>query len=145
MSLRYKNQQLGVLIGSKSGTTRTAVALQSSYHADLTKEIETGGFSQIVVDMNYTMGATETANSIEMRVKVSQDGTNYYQIVNETVSAGTSTITAREFTYVGVNAAASAISIPLDVMYRYMQFEFKESGVVTNAGTLYAEYTLSGL
>lgn len=145
MGLYYPEQQIGTLIGSKSAAgTRTAVALLSSYDATQTNEIETGGFSQIVLDINYTMGAAETTNSIEVRVKVSQDGVNFYQLMNEAVSGGTSTLTVREFTYVGVNAAASAISLPLDVMYKNMRFEFKESGVAANVGNLYCEYTLSG-
>lgn len=148
MSVNYKNQQLGTLIGSKIAVapfTRTAVALTSTYDAETTKIIATGGFTNIVVDMNYTMGATETSNSIEIRVDVSSDGTNFYRIPNESVSSGTSTLAVREFTYVGVNAAAAPISLTLDVMYRFMRFAFKESGVVTNAGSVYSEYTLSGL
>ena len=144
MSLRYQEQQLGVLIGSKSGTTRTAIALVSTYDATTTKSIETGGFSQIVLDVNYTMGATETSNSIEIKVEVSQDGTNFYRLMNEGVSGGTSTLTVREFTYTGVNAAAAPISLPLDVMYKYMKFSFKETGVASNVGSVYAEYCLSG-
>jgi hypothetical protein len=145
MSVFYKNQQLGALIGSKSGTTRTAVALTATYDAPTTKIIETGGFAQVVVDINYTMGAAETSNSIEVRVDVSSDGVNFYRIPNESVSAGTSTLTVREFTYVGVNAAAAPISLALDVMYRYMRFAFKETGVSSTYGTVYAEYCLSGL
>lgn len=144
MSLRYQEQQLAVLIGSKSGTTRTAVNLLSTYDATTTKAIETAGFSQIVVDINYTMGAAETANSIEIKVEVGQDGTNFYRVPNEAVSGGTSTLTVREFTYVGVNAAAAPISLPLDVMYKYMRFSFKETGVAVNVGSVFAEYTMSG-
>ncbi len=145
MSLFYGNQQVGVLIGSKVGTTRTPVTLTAAYDASATKIIETGGFAQIVVDINYTMGAAESSNSIEVRVDVSSDGVNFYRIPNEAVSAGTSTLTVREFTYVGVNAAAAPISIPLDVMYRYMRFAFKETGVSSVFGSVYADFTLSGL
>lgn len=147
MALQYTNQQLGVLLGSKTDTTftRTAVALTATYDAPNTKIIATGGFSQIVVDFNYTMGATETANSIEVKVDVSQDGINFYRIPNEAVSGGASTLVVRQFTYVGVDAAAAPLSLALDVMYRFMRFSFKETGVITNFGTVYAEFTLSGL
>ena len=150
MALFYKNQEVGVLFGSKTAlNVRTAVTLEAAYvDSPATKIIPTGGFSQIVVDIDYTMGAGETSNSIEVKVEVSSDGTNFYRILNESISAGTSTVTVREFTYVGVSAAvpvvSSPISLPLDVMYKYMKFSVKETGVATTFGTCFAEYTLSG-
>jgi hypothetical protein len=144
--LYYETQTTGVLVGSKtSAGTRTSIALTTAYDvANKTKAIETGGFSKINIDILYTMGATESSNSIEMRAECSNDGVNYYRIPNETVSGGTSTLTRREFTYVGTDAAAATISIGLDIFYKWMKFSFKETGVATNAGTVFAEYTLSG-
>jgi hypothetical protein len=144
--LYYESQPVGVLVGSKTATgTRTPVTLTSAYDVpNKTKILETGGFSKINIDILYTMGASETANSIQMRVECSSDGVNFYRIPNESVSGGTSTLTQREFTYVGVDGAASTISIGLDIFYKWMRFSFKESGVASNAGTVFAEYTLSG-
>ena len=100
--------------------------------------------SKLNVDILYTMGATETSNTIDVRFEGSPDGTNFYRIPNDSTAGGTSTLTAREFTFVGTNAAAATISIGLDIFYKFMKVSFKESGVVTNAGTVYAEITLSG-
>lgn len=145
MGLYYSDQKTYVLIGSKSGTTRTSVALTNAYDvANKTKIIPVSGFSKINFDILYTMGATETSNSIEVRIDASSDETNFYRIPNETVSGGTSTLTAREFTFVGTNADAATISLGLDVFYKYIRISVKESGVVTNAGTVYCEATLSG-
>lgn len=147
MGLYYENQEVGVLVGSKtSAGARTSKTLTNAYDAaDKTKAIETGGYSKINVDVLYTTGAAETNNSVEMRVQCSNDGVNYYRIPNEAVSAGTSTLTQREFTFVGASAAtAYTISVGLDIFYKYMQFSFKESGVGSNYGTVFAEYTLSG-
>lgn len=146
MSLSYSSQITSSLVGSKTTAgVRTSIALLSTYDATTTKQIETGGFVQIVVDVLYTTGAAETNNSIEMRVKVSNDKINFYQIANEAVSAGVSTLTQREFTLVGASAAtAYTISVPLDVMYKFMEFSFKETGVAANVGSVFAEYTLSG-
>lgn len=132
-----------VLVGSKSGTTRTPSALTSNY-ADNAKTFASGGWSKMNIDILYTMGATETSNSIEVKIEASSDGTNFYRIPNESVAGGTSTLTVREFTFVGTNAAAATISIGLDVFYKFMKVSFKETGVVTNAGTVYAEATFSG-
>ena len=134
------------MIGSKSGTTRTSVALTNAYdEAANTKIFETGGFSKLNLDLLYTMGSGETSNSIEVRIQGSTDRTNFYRIPNETVSGGTSTLTAREFTFVGTNAAAATISIGIDIFYKYLQVSVKETGVVTNAGTIYVEGLLSGI
>jgi len=145
MGLYYQSQDTFAIIGSKSGTTLTSVALTASYDvANKTNIFETGGYSKLNLDILYTMGATETSNSIEIRVQGSPDGTNMYRIPNEVVSAGTSTLTAREFTFVGTDAAAATISIGLDVFYKFVEVSVKETGKATNFGTVYVEATLSG-
>jgi len=144
--LGYTYQDNLVLIGTKSGTTRTSVALTNAYDvANKTKIFETGGISKLNFSILYTTGAGETDNSIELRIETSSDRINFYQILNESVSAGTSTLTLREFTFVGAAAATVySPSLPLDVQDKYMRISVKESGVVTNAGTIYIEATLSG-
>lgn len=143
MGLKYNAQTTFVVLGSKSGTTRTASTLTNVYTGN-TKTFEVGGWSKMDLALNYTMGAGETSNSIEVKVEQSPDGTNFYRIPNESVAGGTSTLTAREFTFVGADAAAATISIGLDIFYKYVKVSVKETGVVTNAGSIYAEATLSG-
>lgn len=144
--LNYQRTDPVVLIGSKSGTTRTSVALTTGYDvANKTKIFETEGYSELVLDVLYTTGSGETSNSVEIRVEDSVDGTNFYRLSNESASAGTSTITQREFTFVGASAAtAYAFSYRLDISYQSMRISVKESGVVTNAGTIFVEGQLSG-
>lgn len=129
--------------------TRTAVNLTASYETEsttvATKTFKTSKYSKLNLDILYTMGATETTNSIELKFECSPDGVNFYRLPNESVSGGTSTITAREFTFVGTNAAAATISIGLDIFYEYIKVSAKETGKVTNFGTIYAEGTLLGL
>lgn len=147
MGLHYEEQQVAVLIGSKtSAGTRTSVALTAAYDvANKTKAIEVGGYSKVNFDILYTTGAGETANQIDVRIECSNDGVNYYRIPNETASNGASVLTEREFNFVGSAAAtAYAISIGLDIFYKYMRISFKETGVVTNFGTVFCEYTISG-
>lgn len=144
MGLAFKSSHPYAIVGTKSGTTRTPATLTAAYNGTITKTFPVGGYSKINLDILYTMGATETANTIEMKVEGSPDGTNFYRIPNEAVSAGTSTLTAREFTFLGADAAAATISIGLDVFYKFLKVSFKETGVITNFGTVYAEYTLSG-
>ena len=143
MSLYYTSQPTFVVIGSKSGTTRTASTLTAAYTAN-TKTFEVGAYSKINFDILYTMGATETSNSVEVKIEASPDGTNFYRLANEAISTGTSTLTARTFSFVGADAAAATISIGLDIWYKYLKFSIQEAGVVTNFGTAYVEATLSG-
>ena len=132
-----------VLIGSKSGTTRTAETLESTYDSSTDYSFEVGGYNRLNMDVLYTTGATETNNTIEIKIDVSNDGTNYYRLVNESASSGTSTLFQREFTFTG--AVASTVydfSIIMDINYKFMKVEAKETGVVSNKGTCYIEATL---
>jgi len=131
-----------------STATRTSWNLTSSYQtegaAKPTKTFKTAHYSKLNLDILYTMGAAETANSIEIQVEGSPDGVNFYRIPNETTNAGTSTLTAREFLFVGANGAAATISIGLDIFYEYVRVSAKETGVAAAAGTVYCEVTLLG-
>jgi len=145
MSLYYKKQVLIPVIGTKTlANAITPVTLTAAY-AGNSKTFKVGGYSKLDLAVLYTMGATETANSIEIQVEASPDGVNFYRVPNESVSGGTSTLTAREFTFVGVNAAPATISVGLDIFYQYLKISIKETGVVTNFGTAYIGGTLSGL
>lgn len=150
--LFYATQVLLPLIGSKtSANTRTGIALTSAYQAENagvttpTKTFDVGGFSRAEFVISYTEGAAETANSIQMKVEFSPDGTNFYQLANDTTSGATSTMTAREFTYTGADAATANITWGIDIAYKeFLRVSFKETGVASNAGNVFAEVLLSG-
>ena len=149
MGLNYPSIQTFTVIGTKSGTTRSSITVESTYQTESgftkpTKAFECGGYPKMNLDLLYTMGATETSNSIEVKIEVSLDGTNFYAIPNDSTSDGVSTLTAREFTFVGINAAAATISIGLDIFYKKIKISVKETGVVTNKGTIFGEVTLLG-
>ena len=160
MGLHYKSTTTFPIFGSVVHTylgdnttiataTRTSVTLESTYQAEsttvATKTFKTTGFSKLNLDFLYTMGGSETSNSIEVKVEGSPDGINFYRIPNDAPSAGVSTLTAREFTFVGTNGAASTISVGLDIFYEFVRVSAKETGVESNKGTIYAEGTLLGL
>lgn len=163
MSLDYKKLEsfpiFGTVVKTQTGdhtttltATRTEWALTSAYRTEnlalptvTTKTFRTAGFTKLDLAVSYTMGAGETGNSIQLKVEQSPDGINFYRIPNETVSTGTSTLAAREFTFVGANAANATISIGLDIFYRYMRVSAKETIGSTTYGTTYVEATLAGL
>lgn len=160
MGLHYPNTINFTIWGTKTIVTlddkvtpdtaaRTSVALTAAYQSESgftkpTQAFETSGYSKLNLNILYTMGSGESTNSIEIKIECSSDGVNYYRIPNEAVSTSTSTLTAREFTFVGENAAATTISIGLDIFYKYIKVSVKETGKDTNFGTTYAEVTLLG-
>lgn len=149
MGLEYTTQRPIVLIGSLSGTTRTAIEMESTYQAEsiteATKTFETGGYSRIEFNILYTMGASETANSIQIRLENTIDGTNFYRLPNDSTSGATSTITEREFTYLGTtDGGNSEVTIGFDIAYTKMRIAIKEGGVSSNKGSVYVEALLSG-
>lgn len=157
MGLYYPAYHTFVVFGSVALTkmsdntitaaARTSVALSSTYQAPGSTTVstfKTAGYSKLNLDLLYTEGATESANTIETKFECSPDGINFYRIPNETVSSGTSTLFAREFTFTGADAAASTISIGLDIFYQYMRISVKESGVASNAGTVFGQVTILG-
>lgn len=149
MGLFYPEQTAFPVLGTKVGTTRTSWALPATYDTTETgthalKSFKVSGMSKLNLDILYTMGATETANSIQIRIEASSDNVNWYAIPNESVSAGASTLTAREFTFVGADATTATISIGLDIFYHYVRVAAKETGVASNAGSVYIDGTLSG-
>lgn len=149
MGLHYETQQSYPIIGTKTAAgVRTGWTLTSAYQTEgatkPTKSFTCGGHSKLNLDILYTEGASETNNSINLKIEGSPDGINYYRIPNESVSTGTSTLTAREFTFVGADAAATTISIGLDIFYQWIRVSCNESGVSANFGNVYIEATLSG-
>lgn len=102
MTLIYPIQDPAVLIGSKDATTKvpTGATLTDYYDfdGDTTKIIETGEASKIELNCIWTAGTGETANTLQLIIDASSDRTNWYRILNDTVSGGTSTVTQREFT-----------------------------------------------
>lgn len=127
----------------------SGVTLESTYQSEATakptKSFATGGLSKVNLSVDYTTGAGETSNSIEIKLEASPDGTNWYQLTNESSSSGTSTLYQREFTFTGASAATSyKFSLPIDVFDKYMRVSAKETGVVANKGTVTITATFSG-
>lgn len=146
MSLFYRTQDRFPIFGTKLATapfTRTPVALTAAYTGNTT-EIKSAGYSKLNLDILYTMGAAETANTLEFKIEGSFDGVNWYALPNESNTNGVSTLYARNWTFTGTNAAAATISIGIDIFYKYLKFSAQETGVAANAGTIFAEATLSG-
>ena len=147
--LYYATQTTFQLIGTISGTTRTAIEIENTYQAEstteATKTFDTGGYTRVDFNILYTMGGSETANSIQVILETTIDGTNFYRLPNDSTSGATSTITEREFTYLGTtDGGNSELTLGVDIAYKAMRISIKESGVSSNKGSVYVEALLSG-
>lgn len=148
--LYYSTSQSSVLIGSKIKATgaRTGVQLESTYQVEstivATKSFKIAGFSKANFNIAYTMGAAETANSVEIKLEHSPDNINWYRYVTDTTTGGTSTLVNREWTYVGINAALAEFTLPVDIFDQYLRVSIKETGVASAKGALFCEVTLLG-
>ena len=156
MSLWYRNvKNLPPLICSKDPNTfaLTGVALTSTYQSETsthpTKSFGCGGFPKVNFDISYVTGASETGTTICFKIEdcpeLNGSMTNFFRLENESISAGVSTLTDREFQRAGgAGTTTYNFSLGLDIFYRNCRISFKESGVSSNAGTVYCEATIHG-
>jgi hypothetical protein len=148
LSLGYGFQSLKpqTLIGTKKGTTVTGNLLTSAVGgAGNTTTFSTSTMSKVNFSFNYQLGTSETTNILNVVLSTSADGVNYYQSLNNAVSAGVTTITQATYEFTGATATAPyTFSMPIDVADLWMQIQVYESGVSTNYGTCYCEVTVSG-
>lgn len=149
MGLHYKIQQPVPIFGTKNATTfaLTEIALTASL-ADNRKVIAgTAGMSKLDLRYSYTSGTSESNNSINILVEESSDRVNWFKIANESVSAGTSTLTARTFVNADNTGGATNIlgSLGLDIFYDNIRVSVSETGEAAVFGTVYMEGTILGL
>lgn len=150
MGLFYPNQTVVTLVGTKNASTSalTGIVLTASYQTETsthpTKSWATGDYSRAEFLISYTEGSGESANSIQWKIEGSGDNVNWFQTGNDSTSGGTSTITAREFSFAGADAANAKINAGLDIAYKYMRISFKETGEASNFGNVYCEAIMSG-
>jgi len=143
MSLDYPNTTARPFIGTKSDAGVIAGATLTTAYTGINDIIETSGYSKINFDISYTMAGGESTNSLKCIIEDSPDRVNWYRIPNESASGAVSTLTAREFTFLGTDADTATISLGLDIFYKYLKVSFLESGAST-LGTVYVETTLLG-
>ena len=97
------------------GTQTLRRTLESTYTAGNTAETFVRNASQLLLEVEYAMGETETNNSIQIRIRFTNLAINdirqarvasdWYQEITEAASAGTITVTLAERNFVAVSAA----------------------------------------
>lgn len=104
---------------------RSAAILTDSYVAGTVID-NAQEYNQLVLLVNWTKGSL---TSLELKVEVSVDGTNYFQETASSVSGGTVTIIPKEYTI--TTTGKSNILIPVSA--RYIKVSAKGTGTVTSS------------
>lgn len=130
------------------GAGVTSYSLTTSYVAS--SPVPVGKGYQIGLDVSYAAGAAETANTIELKVEVSNidttPGTNdWFQLISTSTTTGVSTVSLQNYIFTQVATGGTAdtfhISFPCD--FKWFRVSAKEGGVSSNAGTLIVRFAKS--
>ena len=124
------------------GNQATRATLTNAYTGNVSSAYLVRNAPQLFLQVEYTMGAAETNNSIQVRVESARPiagvpvTTDWYRLTTESVSAGVVTQVVREDSFTAVSAAATydRIEIPLQGGFEYIRVAVKETGVAANAG-----------
>jgi hypothetical protein len=130
--LVYVTQQPVTLFSAKTLTSSAA---------DSRNTMNVEGMTKLSLDVNYARGSGETASKLFLQIEHSpDDGANWYSLVIDETST-TSVITAREWEI----GSTAKLNILVDIAYHDIRVSARETGVVTNAGTLSVTAVASGL
>jgi hypothetical protein len=133
-----------------SVTIRASAALTASYVAGTA--IDTRYADKVVLLIAYTMGATETSNSIQLTTEWSDDGgTTYYHAapmlaLEESQTNGTVDVDKTVISYGADSAAATYdyIAVPIRVLGDKLKVSVKETGKASNFGTCAIKASIVG-
>lgn len=109
-----------------------AAVLTAAYTGNRSVVLNVNGMSKLSLDINYARGAAEAASKALFQIEhTPDDGVNWYSLVIDETGT-TSVLTAREWEI----GTTNKLNVILDIAYSDIRVSVKESGVVTNAGTL---------
>lgn len=83
-------------------------------------------YNQLVILVNFTIGDLD---SLELKVEISADQDDWYQLTNQSVSMGTTTITPEEITI--ATGGKRAINVPFSAPF--IRVSAKGTGTVTDS------------
>lgn len=122
----------------------TAQTLTGSYVVQASPaNINIEGFDQVNLDVAYTMGTAETANSIQIKIEFANPivgdpaSTDWSQETSITTVSGVTTILQHSYTFDAVSAAGTydRFQIAIPINSKYMRVSVKETGIAANGGT----------
>lgn len=135
------------VVGSRTSPKLIAGSYTTNGFAD--NVIEIAVRQQVTLYVFYTMGATETGNSIQVRLSFSQSATNpktsqyWARFTAEEVTPTTITSTLPEFSFDSTTAAGTYQGFVINVPANHgaMWVQCKETGAASNVGSFFVEGT----
>ena len=134
------------------GNATTPITLTNSYSANVGTPVYIGAHKYIMIDVDYTMGADETSNKIQLKVEFADPdpsltksnlyvpaSTDWRQMVVKSTTGGVTTLTELSFEFTAVSAAGTydRISFPIDLVdckHGWIRVSAQESGIAANGG-----------
>ena len=126
-------------------TLFSAVTLTAAYTGNVGVTQAVASENQLTLHIGYTMGAAETANSLEFKVEFSDDDTTWYQETMSTLNSGTDTLVLLEHSFTATQAAATYdyFEFTMPINSKYFRVSLKETGIASNGGTCSVESIVS--
>ncbi len=115
---------------NKQFTVRAAAILTGSYVAGTVINLADGGFNQLVINPEFTIGSL---NSATIKVEFSKDGTTYHQETYEEPTQGTGTITSYLATHTLPATGNYRIAIPILPGETYIKISAIGNGTATGS------------
>jgi len=138
------------------GTIGAAQTLTSAYTGSVSNPFRIESNYQVVLDVAYTMGTAETANSVDLIVEFANTisspiemsdiaTTDWHRQIAESTTTGVTTVTLQSYNFVSTQTAGTydRFEIPVPVAAKYMRISAKENGVAANAGNIIVKATVT--
>lgn len=114
------------LIGIKNVPVRAAAILTDAYVAGTVIE-NAQKFNQLILNVDFTVGSL---TDCQIKVEVSMDGTNYYQLLSDSLSAGVNSVAGLVYKFASNTKGSTT---PLTINTKYIKISAIGTGTVTGS------------
>ena len=114
------------LIGLKNVTVRSAAILTDAYVAGTVLE-DCQVFNALSLNIAFTKGSL---TDCQIKVEGSIDGTNYYQLLTDSISSGVNTLSGLVYK---LGATVNGSTTPLAINTKYIKISAIGTGTVTSS------------
>lgn len=114
------------LLAFKSTTVRAAAILTNAYVAGTVLE-DCQSFNSLVINYDFTVGSLTDCH---FKIETSTDGTNYYPLMSDSISAGVDTLAPLLYK---ITATGKGSTTPLTINTKYVKVSAIGTGTVTTS------------
>lgn len=107
-------------------TVRSAAILTDAYVAGTVLE-NCEKYNSLILNIAFTKGSL---TDCQIKVEVSKDGTNYYQLMSDSVTAGVNSPAALVYKF---TANMTGSTTPISILTKYIKISAIGTGTVTNS------------